>query len=76
MAVGESENGRESHSAAFASIESGDEFVEVGTEMLAAQVAINAKRPRLQVRDHAMHGGQNDIGGHGVDNMGPLVHAR
>lgn len=53
-----------------ASIESEDELVEVGLQVFASQAVIDAQRPRLEVGEDAMDAGQNDVGGHGSDDMG------
>lgn len=53
-----------------ASIESEHELVEVGLQVFAAQAVIDAQRPCLEVGEDAMDAGQNEMGGHGSDDMG------
>ena len=53
-----------------ASIESEHELIEVGLQVFAAQAVIDAQRPCLEVGEDAMDAGQNDVGGHGSDDMG------
>ena len=52
------------------SVEAEDEFVEIALEMLSSQAVMDAERPGLGVGEGAVDPGQNDIGGHGADDMG------
>ena len=56
--------------AGSASIEAEGEFIEVALEMLSSQSVIDAERPGLGVGEGAVDPGQNDMGGHGADDMG------
>ena len=56
--------------AGSASVEAEGEFVEVALEMLSSQSMIDAERPGLGVGEGAVAPGQNDMGGHGADDMG------
>lgn len=59
-----------------ASIESEDELVEVGSQVFAPQAVIDAQRPGFQVGEDAMDAGQNEVGGHGSDDMGVVGDVR
>ena len=54
--------------AGSASIEAEGELVTL--EMLTSQSVIDAERPGLGVGEGAVDPGQNDMGGHGADDMG------
>ena len=70
MGGGDAEEGGEAGVPGAASIESEDELVEVGLQVFAAQAVIDAQRPCLEVGEDAMDPGQNEMGGHGSDDMG------
>jgi hypothetical protein len=50
-----------------------NELVEVGLEVLAAQAMVDAERPGLEVREHAMGPGQDEVGGHRADDVGLVM---
>ncbi len=53
-----------------APVEAEDELVETGLDMSAAQAVIDAERPGFEVGEDPMDPGQDDVGGHGTDDMG------
>ncbi len=67
---GDCEKGAEGGVAGSASIEAEHEFVEVALEMLSSQPVIDAERPGPGVGGGAVDPGQNDMRGHGADDMG------
>ena len=51
-------------------IETENEFVEVGLEVLAAQPMIDAQGPDLEVGKDPVDPGQHNVSGHLTDDMG------
>jgi hypothetical protein len=58
--------------AGSASVEAEYEFVEVAVETLPSQSVIDAERLGPGVGEGAVDPGQNDMRGHGADDMGLL----
>ena len=58
-----------------AAVETEDELVEIGLQMLAAQAVVDAQGPDLEVGEDAVHPRQHDMGGHLADDMGIVVDA-
>jgi hypothetical protein len=56
-----------------AAVEPEHELVEVGLQMLGPQAVVYAKRPGLEVGEHAMDPGQHDMCGHGADDARIVV---
>jgi hypothetical protein len=69
VAGGDAEHGAEGGVPGAAAIESEDELVEVGLELLAAQAVIDAQGPDLEVGEDAVHPGQHDVGRHLADDV-------
>jgi hypothetical protein len=58
-----------------ASVEAEDKLVEVGLKVFAAQPVIDAECPDLEVREDAVHPGQDDVGRHLADDVRIVMNA-
>jgi len=67
---GDAEEGSESCMPDAPTIEAEDEFIEVGSEVLAAQPVVDAQSPDLEVGEYPVDPGQDDMGSHLADDMG------
>ncbi len=59
--------------AGAAAVEAEDELVEVGLEMVATQTMVDAQGPAFEVGEDAVGPRQDDVGGHGADDMGIVI---
>ena len=59
--------------ACAASIEAESELVEVGLEMIAAETVVDAQGPAFEVGEDAAGPRQDEMGGHGADDMRIVV---
>jgi len=58
-----------------AAVEAEDALVEIGLQMLAAQAVVDTQRPDFEVREDAVHPGQDDVGGHLTNDVGIVFDA-
>ncbi len=62
--------------AGSAAVEAEDEFIEVGLQVLGPQAVVDAERPGLEVGEDAVDPRQDQVGGHGADDMGFVARGR
>ena len=67
------EQGRERSVAVSVPIETKDELVETGLEVLGAQPVADAPSPALEVAERGVDPGENFMGGPVADDMGPVA---
>jgi DDE domain len=72
----DTEQGSEGGVAGSTAIEAEGELVEIGLEMGAAEAVVDAQSPGLEVGEHAVHPGQDDMRGHRPDEVRLMVDAR
>ena len=75
MTSGDAEQGAERGVPGTTAVEAEDELVEIGLQMLAAQAVVDTQRPDLEVREDAVHPGQDDVGGHLTNDVGIVFDA-
>src|SRR6267378_8581845 len=75
VASGDAEQGAERGVSGTAAVEAEDELVEIGLQMLAAQAVVDTQRPDLEVREDAVHPGQDDVGSHLTNDVGVVFDA-
>src|SRR6516165_7469542 len=75
MAGGDAEQRAKCGVPGTAAVEAEDELVEIGLQMLAAQAVVDTQRPDLEVREDAVHPGQDDVGGHLTNDVGIVFDA-
>lgn len=50
-----------------------DELVHIGLDVVTAEAVIDAQRQALEVREHPVNPGQQDMARDRADNLGPML---